>query len=454
VPAPNIVARVVKPCQQTVAFPNEIIYATVTVDFYDPSTHQEIPPPNGTAIKWTVDSATNDGQAFSGAAGSFSPDNQKTAPWSGSFADVGQYQIVAKVSVSNSNWDTSPVTDSTLLYPTVADVRLIALAFTSDHHVMTNKTDNFADGGTVYVKPDWQLNQSANPISQTWNSPLAMNLTLEVYPPNAPSASYQIANQSLGINLTANLSGGSGNTVPVTAGTSLPKNIDHHHGDTFFWTIQKAPSATALSQNTEPHEILATEGAPSPGSAATYKRMAFVCDSALGATDDLHIANGIFGVLCGVSNNSAHGLPLINNDWILLDKTQLGTCIDWANLMCDALGLLGSTGQPFEVYASTDANTGTPKSEVVGGKTYWLEFSFAGDGQPDNVYEGSVSAAGKYYAIWPTIGPVGSKLGILKAIAGEGATQIWAQTRGDKFGAATISTLPTPQPYPNFPPGT
>jgi len=117
--------------------------------------------------------------------------------------------------------------------------------------------------------------------------------------------------------------------------------------------------------------------------------------------------------------------------------------------MVKVLKLLGSTGSSYLTYASTDSSVTSPESKVQDGKTWWLKFDFDDNGTVDNNFEGSVSSAGHYYAVWPSL-DASSKCGLLRQIGPDnyGATQRWVRTKYGGFWDETVEHLPGTEPYP------
>jgi hypothetical protein len=126
--------------------------------------------------------------------------------------------------------------------------------------------------------------------------------------------------------------------------------------------------------------------------------------------------------------------PVIN-DWNLIDEESAneqhyGMCDDQTHLMNLALLMQGILSTEYLTYASDDAVVTDKDSKMVGNHKYWLKFDFPPlTGRPDNNYEGSISAAGTYYAVWPKLWQI-SECWLLRYIGpnGHGADQRWPRT--------------------------
>jgi hypothetical protein len=127
-----------------------------------------------------------------------------------------------------------------------------------------------------------------------------------------------------------------------------------------------------------------------------------------------------------------------------------GECDEHARFMVRALKQIGSTGTAYLTYASTDPNVESPQSKPQDGKTWFLKFDFDNDGYTDNNFEGSVEAAGHYYAVTPSLDG-DSKCGLLRAIGTWGATQRWVRMYNDDFDSYPIEHLPGTEDYPTCP---
>jgi len=200
-----------------------------------------------------------------------------------------------------------------------------------------------------------------------------------------------------------------------------------------------------------PHKIYVTYGTPT-GSVVTEKRIDWACTKADGATTARDVADKIHVALSADPPIDGHG-PIQTDDWLLLSGSPYqGQCDEQARFMVKALELLGSTGSSYLTYASSDSSVTNYESKVQDGKTWWLKFDFDNNGSVDNNFEGSVSSAGHYYAVWPSL-DASSECLLLRQIGPDnlGAAQRWVRTKYGGFWDETVEQLPGIEPYPTCP---
>jgi len=200
-----------------------------------------------------------------------------------------------------------------------------------------------------------------------------------------------------------------------------------------------------------PHKVYVTYGTPA-GSVVTEERMNWACGKATGAITAKDVADKIHVALNADPPIDGHD-PIQTDNWLLLSGSPYqGECDEQARFMVKALQLLGSTGSSYLTYASRDSIVTSPESKVQARKTWWLKFDFDNNGSVDNNFEGSVSSAGHYYAVWPSL-HAGSECLLLRQIGPDnyGATQRWVRTKYGGFGDETVEHLPGTEAYPTCP---
>jgi hypothetical protein len=223
----------------------------------------------------------------------------------------------------------------------------------------------------------------------------------------------------------------------------------------------KVPSGTNTwyTINTTSHTVYVTYDAPSPGGAElTVKRIDWACEKADGATTESAVANGIHNGLGNVDPPREPGEcspQTLSDDWSLLAGCPYyGWCNDQADLMEKGVEILGPSAISYLTFASKhdDPSVTTPDDKWQDGKHWWLKFDFDNNGEVDNNFEGSVSAGGHCYAVWPKLDGA-SECGLLRAIGPDsyGATQRWVRTFGDTFYGETLEHLPGTESYPICP---
>jgi hypothetical protein len=260
----------------------------------------------------------------------------------------------------------------------------------------------------------------------------------------------------------------------VTISTSvLPGVVKCYTPMNLSWSV-KAPGETSFTPiGSTPHRTYVAFGTPGvfAGNRPTRTRLDFVCFAAAQSATALEVIDGNAfggdGIHFELSDdppfdpNDFGTSPPFLNDWQLMaGPPQTGECHDQAHLMHLALQLIGiGGGNVYLTFASTDTNVTTPETRtasdlgytidldgdgVVGNETFTLIFDFDPPTGNWNNFEGSISVAARYYAVWPSF-EADSECALYQAIvAGEDATQSWVFPRPD----GALEVYPTSVPGP------
>jgi hypothetical protein len=67
----------------------------------------------------------------------------------------------------------------------ITSVKVISLAFLTDHHLMLDNNSDWKNTGNLFSKPEWPYGKASSPISHTKNQNVGVEVEFEVNPPNA-----------------------------------------------------------------------------------------------------------------------------------------------------------------------------------------------------------------------------------------------------------------------------
>ncbi len=101
---------------------NQYAAAGFTIEFDDPSTGQELPPPSGTTYSWSITAVYNGQTAVTNPNVTISPSTAQSVSVTSFFGTPGVYLIGIQCNVYNSSWTTSPVNAATAYNLTVQDI--------------------------------------------------------------------------------------------------------------------------------------------------------------------------------------------------------------------------------------------------------------------------------------------------------------------------------------------
>ncbi len=252
--------------------------------------------------------------------------------------------------------------------------------------------------------------------------------------------------------------------VTITTGP-LPNVVKAYTRLSLTWTVDPPLVAPTLRIGNTAHFVYVTLGPPSGASFVTQRRLNFVCNAAAQAGTALEAIEGALyggpGIHAALDANPPNdgcpeGTPPGEcvDDWSLMASWPYrGECDEQARFMNLAMQMVGvPEGSEYETYASTDGNVRTPDSKMENGKKWWLKFDFDDDGEVDNNFEGSLTAGGRSYAVWPSL-KASSECRLLRQVGPDdfGATQRWVRTELDVFGGDFLEHLPGVEAYPSCP---
>ncbi len=342
--------------------------------------------------------------------------------------------------------------------------------------------------GAALTAPDWKsVDNPNNPVSYTRASALRLSVRLDITGGASGTAILRVTGPD-GVTGEGTFSvpcNATGVRLVSVTTTALPNVVKAYTPAGLTWTV-KCPGDTVFRPvGVTSHRIYLTLGLPT-GSNPTNRRMNTVCFAAAQAATALEaiegVANGGEGIHARLDAEppcdgaSLDGVPpcvgaggTIVGDWRLLSGPPfVGECDQQAHLMNLAVQLIGVTGAPeYKTYASSDADPTDREfttaaalgitddldgDGVVGETDEVLELIFAFDPEDPmdpnwNNFEGSIIAAGKYYAVWPSL-KAESACGLLLEVERvEGAKQYWVFERPD----GSIYKFPTEVPFPTCP---
>jgi hypothetical protein len=341
------------------------------------------------------------------------------------------------------------------------------IGFANDHTLYKTPSEwgGWADGTTLIIDPVYiddtnDANDKNDPVCVTKNSSTVSLNGVKLKVPQALTYSTTIRVDSNGTynwneSADVSFSGTTSGTATLGIKGNIINQVKKYGGDFQIQWKYKVPSGTNTWYNigTTSHTVYVTYGTPDPGGTdLTEKRINWDCTAADGENTAKGVADCIHSALNANPPIDGHD-PTQTDDWALLSGTPYqGECDEQAEFMVKALKLLGSTGSAYLTYASTDSSVTSYESKVQDGKTWWLKFDFDNNGSVDNNFEGSVSSAGHYYAVWPSL-DASSECLLLRQIGPDnlGVAQRWVRTYGDTFYGATLEHLPGTEPYPTCP---
>jgi outer membrane protein OmpA-like peptidoglycan-associated protein len=308
--------------------------------------------------------------------------------------------------------------------PQPAPLSLKNIKFTSDHDMLKDNNTDWSNTGTV-IEPEWITNPLRNKaISQTKNTSLVADITVNVAPPGTSFdlIGTGINNNDTSFKKTGITSTGTDQVITITADANLPDAVSKLFRY-IVWKI-KTGGKEQLAGFSGPHRIYVTYGTPSGG--VTEKRMAWSCEKANTKKTPEKIADKIQE---GVRANTTFGGGGTDG-WNLLAGGS-GDCDNLARLMSFAVKILGVTPATVKcVRASTNSGAGNCLDlettwGFFSGTRYLIMYYYnASPGYRWNAYEGTCNTAGKYYAIEPFIKAT-DDYDMLKKIA---CTQHWVKS--------------------------
>jgi len=352
---------------------------------------------------------------------------------------------------------------------------LKAITFQGDHQMYENAAPGSWGAGDALLPPDWQdVNSADNAVCYTRGSQVRMEVRVEVEASGVETPTLRVLGPD-GIQGTVGVTSQCGTvqrTVTLVT-TALPNYVTRYEAMSLNWSFQRQGETTWTSIGSTNHHVFVSYGTPSyddpVNGPPTQWRMHNLCGAGLVADTELEVVEGATGGGPGIHKWLDANPPLDGfaeppdetqaNDWPLMSGfPYYGECHHQAHLMNLAMQVLGlPAGIEYLTYASTDTNVTAPETTtasdlgytldldgngVVGNETFSLTFDFRpppGEEHNWNNFEGSIAAAGRYYAVWNSF-DADSVCGLYLAIvAGEDATQSWVFDRPD----GTLEVYPT-----------
>lgn len=140
------------------------------------------------------------------------------------------------------------------------DVKVVALEWNSDHHVIKDNAAGWSNSGSLYPKPEFRLGGTCAPVSHTKNQYLSGTVTFKVSPEDAPERECTVRCKAVWGEQTwkAKLKGG---TSTTSFAVLLPDVVQVMKGEIAFWVDNGADGE--MSAGTIPdHTIYVTMDTP------------------------------------------------------------------------------------------------------------------------------------------------------------------------------------------------
>lgn len=253
---------------------------------------------------------------------------------------------------------------------------LNSITFTSDHGVMKDQTENWSNSGALYGQPEWSVANGkvqSQPVSQTKNTNVAIDVGLNILPESAPTAPIKLVGRSdagfLNFNYTGTLHGGLNQTLSMTSTGKLPDRVAVLPDQRINWTMEWRNWKHDIGQ-TGGHTFFVTIDTPLAPTEVTYKRMAL----AAGLIQRVYTDNTHELVRRIMQNWGYYDLDIqYANAWELADNLEAGAqCIDIVRFVNGLLQTVGAPGTATAVvvWAHPDSPT-TPVEQLwlsAGGK--------------------------------------------------------------------------------------
>jgi hypothetical protein len=230
-------------------------------------------------------------------------------------------------------------------------VVLNSLTFTSDHGVLRNNTKDWEDG-PPYGKPEWGRSGDdvfSHPISQTRDTPVSLDASINVQPVDAPPGPVQLRGRSdvpfLNFDFSGTMSGGRGQTVGLTSTGKLPSSVMAVKDKYISWTMKWRDWEHEIARS-GPHTIFVTVAPPINATVAyqqpTYKRM----DKAVEIVADAGVVDPHPLVKKIMFFWDHYNLFVrYSNPWSLADNIALGAqCIDIVRFVRGVIHMVGVPG--------------------------------------------------------------------------------------------------------------
>ena len=163
----------------------------------------------------------------------------------------------------------------------ITSVKILSLAFKTDHHVMKDNNTDWKDTGSLFPKPEWKYGQPSAPVSITKAQRLIVEVTFEVNPADAEETKADVTGKAAGSLGSLVFEGSTqfkGGTMTLTAESvgRLPDMVTKLTGN-IDWSVSTEKDGPFDAGHTFDHTIYVTIDMPisAPGREAgiTQKRM-------------------------------------------------------------------------------------------------------------------------------------------------------------------------------------
>ncbi len=225
---------------------------------------------------------------------------------------------------------------------------LNSLTFLSDHRMMKDNVSDWTSSGTIYSRPDWFVSNGkvvSHPISQTRNTNVQIEASLNVLPANAPTAPIRLSGRSdmnaLNFEFAGSMHGGLDQKVLLTSTGKLPDAITAVENKEIIWMLEWRDWKHEIAR-TGGHTIFVTITPPLVPDEVTFKRMstAVRLTRVIGTIDPHPLVRGI------MRRWGAYNLDVqLSNAWTLADNLDVGAqCIDIVRFVNGLLQMVGCPG--------------------------------------------------------------------------------------------------------------
>ena len=332
------------------AFVNENVVTNLTVHFQDSTKHNEIPPPSGTSIAWSIDQVMRNSAVTTFYTGSFSPPDAASTKLTTSFPASGHFDVQVSVTVSNESWDFPSAAVATVtLGIEVASFRIKSLEFTSDHGILCNGKTTFQSLGEEFVKPEWKCTGGNDPITHSWDKNVALTLVFQT-PPGTPAVTADVSGTADGLTFPSK-------SVPIFNGASadfasterLPNKV-LKVSKSIKWAFSIA-GTVVLNQTTGAHVMYVTIS--NPLVAISVKRCEWAIGPTSGATSITAAAKKIRSA--APRFDVKYNQPL---SWRLLDENKAADCISLSRVCQSGLKVIGVPAEVGKAYPTVDGSAG------------------------------------------------------------------------------------------------
>lgn len=224
---------------------------------------------------------------------------------------------------------------------------LTSVTFRSDHGVMRDNNADWGASGTVR-EPEWQLTDRLEevsvPISETRNTPLRVELGLDVVPYTAPPGPARLTGRGTDSAFTfdygGDLGGGRNRRLTLTSTGRLPDTVTALEDQQVRWELEWQGARREIGRTT--HTVYVTLGEPRDRDEVTLRRMRLAVTLArrVGALGSHALVQGL------MEKWTTYNLKVTYaNEWQLADNPERGAqCIDLVRFVNSLIGVLGAEG--------------------------------------------------------------------------------------------------------------